>query len=233
MANKQDGLVTRLSRTREVILQDGVETIIKPVPDADVTEDLDPRVLAVIQGYDASEPETSFDLASARASMGWPNRDMTTMDITTDHVMIPNADGDIPARLYRPRTEETLPAILFFHGGGFFGGTLDTVENPCKLLAEKANALVVSVDETGTYDVTITAKSDAGELAQMPVTLFANNIPGPTFTFNGTDGEWVTQTKQVFFLNQHNYLQLYFALGGLDVKDITFTLVDSFSMKNG
>ncbi|WP_214824104.1 glycoside hydrolase family 3 C-terminal domain-containing protein [Exiguobacterium sp. s28] len=95
------------------------------------------------------------------------------------------------------------------------------------------HVFAVSVNETGTYDVTITAKSDAGELAQMPVTLFANNIPGPTFTFNGTDGEWVTQTKQVFFLNQHNYLQLYFALGGLDVKDITFTLVDSFSMKNG
>ena len=95
------------------------------------------------------------------------------------------------------------------------------------------HVFAVSVDETGTYDVTITAKSDAGELAQMPVTLFANNIPGPTFTFNGTDGEWVTQTKQVFFLNQHNYLQLYFALGGLDVNDITFTLADSFSMKNG
>ncbi|KDN58709.1 glycoside hydrolase family 3 C-terminal domain-containing protein [Exiguobacterium sp. AB2] len=95
------------------------------------------------------------------------------------------------------------------------------------------HVFAVSVDETGTYDVTITAKSEAGALAQMPVTLFANNIPGPTFTFNGTDGEWVTQTKQVFFLNQHNYLQLYFALGGLDVNDITFTLADSFSMKNG
>lgn len=146
MANKQDGLVKTLSRTREVVLQDDIETIIKPIPNSDISGDLDPRVLAVIQGYAATEPETSFDLASARASMGWPNLDVTTMDITTDHVMIPSADGDIPARLYRPLTEETLPAILFFHGGGFFGGTLDTVENPCKLLAEKANALVVSVD---------------------------------------------------------------------------------------
>lgn len=139
-------LVNYLSQSRNRNHEDGVETIIKPIPDSDVSGDLDPRVLAVIQGYAASEPETSFDLASARASMGWPNRDVTTTDITTDHVTIPSPDGDIPARLYRPRTEETLPAILFFHGGGFFGGTLDTVENPCKLLAEKANALVVSVD---------------------------------------------------------------------------------------
>ncbi|ERG65702.1 alpha/beta hydrolase [Exiguobacterium chiriqhucha] len=139
-------LSEQLETARQVHTIDRVETIIKPIPDSDVSGDLDPRVLAVIQGYAASEPETSFDLASARASMGWPNQDMTTTDITTNHVMIPSADGDIPARLYRPRTEETLPAILFFHGGGFFGGTLDTVENPCKLLAEKANALVVSVD---------------------------------------------------------------------------------------
>ncbi|WP_214799784.1 alpha/beta hydrolase [Exiguobacterium sp. s50] len=146
MENKQDMLVTTLGQMRNIVLNDGIETIIKPIPDSDVSGDLDPRVLAVIKGYAAAEPETSFDLASARASMGWPNRDVTTMDITTDHVMIPSADGDIPARLYRPRTEEALPAIVFFHGGGFFGGTLDTVENPCKLLAEKANALVVSVD---------------------------------------------------------------------------------------
>ncbi|WP_214830880.1 alpha/beta hydrolase [Exiguobacterium sp. s56] len=139
-------LVDDLSQSRERNHVDGIETIIKPIPDSGVSGDLDPRVLAVIKGYAAAEPETSFDLASARASMGWPNRDVTTMDITTDLVMIPSADGDIPARLYRPRTEEALPAIVFFHGGGFFGGTLDTVENPCKLLAEKANALVVSVD---------------------------------------------------------------------------------------
>ncbi|MFL9651289.1 alpha/beta hydrolase [Exiguobacterium chiriqhucha] len=139
-------LVDDLSQSRERNHVDGIETIIKPIPDSGVSGDLDPRVLAVIKGYAAAEPETSFDLASARASMGWSNRDVTTMDITTDHVMIPSADGDIPARLYRPRTEEALPAIVFFHGGGFFGGTLDTVENPCKLLAEKANALVVSVD---------------------------------------------------------------------------------------
>lgn len=95
------------------------------------------------------------------------------------------------------------------------------------------HVFAISVDQTGTYDITLTARSNAGELAQMPVTLFANTIPGATFTFNGTDGEWVTQTKHVFFLNQHNYLQLYFALSGLEVKDVSFTLADEFSMKNG
>jgi len=67
----------------------------------------------------------------------------------------------------------------------------------------------------------------------MPVTLFANNMPVATFTFNGTNGEWVSQTKDVFVFNPHNYLKLYFALGGLELKELTFTLAESFHMKNG
>jgi acetyl esterase/lipase len=39
-----------------------------------------------------------------------------------------------------------MPAVLFFHGGAFIGGTVEVVENACKALAEKAGAVVVSVD---------------------------------------------------------------------------------------
>lgn len=88
-------LVDYLSQSQNRNHEDGVETIIKPIPDSDVSGDLDPRVLGVIKDYAAAEPETTFDLASARASMGWPNRDVTTTDISTDHVTIPSPDGDI------------------------------------------------------------------------------------------------------------------------------------------
>ncbi|STO09625.1 alpha/beta hydrolase [Exiguobacterium aurantiacum] len=139
-------LVKRLETVRQSHTIEGVETITKPIPDSNVPGDLDPRVLATMRSFVPSDGPEAFDLASARASMGWPNRDVTTTVITTETVNIPSRDGDVPARMYRPDVIETLPVILFFHGGGFFGGTLDTVENPCKRLAEKANALVVSVD---------------------------------------------------------------------------------------
>ncbi|HCN57502.1 MAG TPA: beta-glucosidase [Exiguobacterium sp.] len=96
-----------------------------------------------------------------------------------------------------------------------------------------SHVFAVTAKETGMYHVTFEARSYAGELAQMPVTLFANNMPVATFTFNGTNGEWVTQTKDVFVFNPHNYFKLYFALGGLELKNITFTLTESFHMKNG
>ena len=141
-------LVQHLQQSQYRTHANHLETIIKPIPDSDRTSDLDPRVFARLTANHSShdEPDTAFDLEAARASMGWPNRDQTTTDIETESLLIPSEDGDIPVRLYRPHHTEAIPAILFFHGGGFFGGTLDTVENPCKLLSERANVVVISVD---------------------------------------------------------------------------------------
>ncbi|WP_031424136.1 alpha/beta hydrolase [Exiguobacterium sp. NG55] len=141
-------LVQHLQQSQYRMHENHLETVIKPIPDADRTGELDPRVFATLTANHSShdEPDTAFDLEVARASMGWPNQDQTTTDIKTEYLMIPSEDGDIPVRLYRPYHTEAIPAILFFHGGGFFGGTLDTVENPCKLLSERANAVVISID---------------------------------------------------------------------------------------
>ncbi|KPV40854.1 glycoside hydrolase family 3 protein [Alicyclobacillus ferrooxydans] len=86
--------------------------------------------------------------------------------------------------------------------------------------------------QSGLYEITITARSSASELAQMPVTLFQNVDRSTTFTFNGSGGEWVAQTKQMFFFNKYVYLKLYFGLAGLETKDLQFKLIEPFSMKD-
>jgi beta-glucosidase len=90
----------------------------------------------------------------------------------------------------------------------------------------------VALNQPGTYEVSITIRSSADELAQMPVTLFLNNVPVTTFIFNGTNGEWVSLTRYVFFFNQYSYLKLNLGLGCLQLKEIKFILVESFSMNN-
>ncbi|HEX6245781.1 MAG TPA: alpha/beta hydrolase, partial [Polyangiales bacterium] len=51
------------------------------------------------------------------------------------------------ARLYTPaHSAEPRPLILFFHGGGFVVGDLDTHDVPCRLLCREANALVLAID---------------------------------------------------------------------------------------
>jgi acetyl esterase/lipase len=59
------------------------------------------------------------------------------------------AGGTIPARLYRAAGSEpgaALPALLYFHGGGWVVGTLDTHDTLCRRLANGARCAVVSVD---------------------------------------------------------------------------------------
>lgn len=135
-----------------------MENIIKRMPDSPKEGGLDPRVmqvaieqaekLASLGQQDMNEPGdfTSY-IEQVRAMMGWPNQDITTLEVTTKEMRIPGRNGEIRARSYAVQDNRALkPAVVFFHGGGFIGGTLQTVENPCKYLAEQSGAVVVSVD---------------------------------------------------------------------------------------
>jgi acetyl esterase len=63
---------------------------------------------------------------------------------------IPGPDGSIAIRIYWPPTDsgdsETLPVVVFFHGGGFVIGDLDSYDGTCRQHAVGAGAIVVSVD---------------------------------------------------------------------------------------
>jgi acetyl esterase len=52
----------------------------------------------------------------------------------------------IAVRAYRPVTDEPLPALIFFHGGGWTIGDLDTHDVVCRQLALGARCAVFSVD---------------------------------------------------------------------------------------
>ena len=57
--------------------------------------------------------------------------------------------GDIPLRLYRPlgsAADETLPVLVYYHGGGWVIGDLDTHDTLCRELANGARCCVVAVD---------------------------------------------------------------------------------------
>jgi acetyl esterase len=80
------------------------------------------------------------DLASIRASGGEPEPVCEVADL-----QIPGPGGQLPLRLYRPAHERPLPALVYFFGGGWVLGTIDTADGVCRSLANSSGALVVVV----------------------------------------------------------------------------------------
>ncbi|MFU8804483.1 MAG: alpha/beta hydrolase [Bradymonadaceae bacterium] len=58
---------------------------------------------------------------------------------------VPGPAGELSARIYRPRSG-TLPALVFYHGGGFVVGCLESYDGFCRAFAERADCSVISID---------------------------------------------------------------------------------------
>jgi acetyl esterase len=52
----------------------------------------------------------------------------------------------VPVRIYRPRGTGPFPICLYFHGGGWVVGDLDSHDHVCRSLARRGGAVVVNVD---------------------------------------------------------------------------------------
>ena len=113
--------------------------------------DLDPQLSAILEaiagggmfddGLTVAEMRERFELT---APMMW-NPAPLAVDSVTDRVLDGPA-GPLPIRVYRasPGTEPA-PVLVYFHGGGFTIGSIDTAEAMCRFLAREAGCIVVSV----------------------------------------------------------------------------------------
>lgn len=80
----------------------------------------------------------------------------------------------------------------------------------------------LDLEYLGYYKAELTAKSNLGELAQIPVTLSFAGTPRGVYTFNGTNGQWVTQTREADLGMKYAIMRLYFPQNGIEVKQIKF-----------
>lgn len=64
------------------------------------------------------------------------------------NIAIPAANGEIPARSYSAVASggEPLPTLVFFHGGGWVIGSVDTHDGLCRMIANGSGCRVISVD---------------------------------------------------------------------------------------
>jgi acetyl esterase len=63
-----------------------------------------------------------------------------------DHSKIQKPEGELPIRIYTPAKGNNFPALVWFHGGGWVLGDLDTAEFACRNLANDNKCVVISID---------------------------------------------------------------------------------------
>src|SRR5256886_3302660 len=96
-----------------------------------------------VPGYSPPLPELRAQLRTMVTLMDEPAPALSRIE----DIRIPGPAGEIPARVYAARAEGApLPAVAYFHGGGWVQGDLETHHGLCARLARHAGALVVAVD---------------------------------------------------------------------------------------
>jgi acetyl esterase len=114
---------------------------------------LDPQSAWVLELVEKAGNPTldSLDVPDARAlfeDTAW-RLDFEPVEMARiDGLEIPVAGGAIRARVYTPEglTEDSAPVLVYFHGGGFVVGSLDTHDRLCRKLAELVCCKVIAVD---------------------------------------------------------------------------------------
>ncbi|TWS21504.1 alpha/beta hydrolase [Tsukamurella asaccharolytica] len=89
------------------------------------------------------------DVAHSRASMRLLSVAVgagAAPSVGVRELLVDGAAGSLPARLYTPPgLDAGSPLVVFFHGGGFALGDLDTHDAPCRYIADRARVRVLSV----------------------------------------------------------------------------------------
>ncbi|WP_321908072.1 alpha/beta hydrolase [Burkholderia cepacia] len=113
---------------------------------------LDPHLAAVLQTLAAGGRKPLHECTIQEARDGY--RALTSGTLTPDQVVpvasvedavVDGGSGPLEARIYRPDGTGPFPTVVYFHGGGFVIGDLDTHDNMCRELCRDSQAVVLSV----------------------------------------------------------------------------------------
>jgi acetyl esterase len=106
---------------------------------------LDSEIAALLERQKGQPPRSALTVEETRAMMrrsaalaGTPPELHSVADISLP--------GGVAARDYRPAARADLPLVLFFHGGRFFSGDLESHDPLCRILAASTGCRLVAVD---------------------------------------------------------------------------------------
>ena len=107
--------------------------------------DMGARPLELLSPEQARRQPRAAEAISA--ILGRQGRERPDDGVEVEDISIAGADAELPARLYRPigLLSRLNPVVLYFHGGGFVTGDLDSHDASARAMARRTGAIVVSV----------------------------------------------------------------------------------------
>lgn len=112
--------------------------------------ELDPVIAQVLEMSKGQPALETMSVPEARAGMEQRVdllKPFAPAAIETSDLAVATPAGPLPLRLYRPEgVAGPLPTMIWFHGGGWVLGSIETHDNVCRFLAQAGPLLVVSVE---------------------------------------------------------------------------------------
>lgn len=162
-----------LINSRDILKENGLEILLKKTPELNYPGHLDPSEKQIMaknwvsgknedsqlnnENVEKKEGENPYfnpnmskeEIAQfTRENMGFANISLNREEIITKYEEIPCEGRKVGLwRYYKRRgKKENRPCLIYYHGGAWIGGSVYTVENPCKLITELSDAVVFNVD---------------------------------------------------------------------------------------
>lgn len=108
---------------------------------------VDEQLKPILARLNAAPPLSALPLDLLRRTPLTPGDPATAPVAAAFDRTIRTPDGELPVRIYTPRASAgALPLLVFFHGGGFVVGGLETHDLTCRHISLKADCIVMAVD---------------------------------------------------------------------------------------
>jgi acetyl esterase len=111
---------------------------------------LDPQVQAIRDRLDRDPAPSLYTLSieeareqDVKSTVAGAGQPVPVAEVVNRE--IPGPAGKLPVRIYRPAGDGPWPVLVYFFGGGWSLGTLDTCDDVCRRLANGASCVTVSV----------------------------------------------------------------------------------------
>lgn len=151
-------LLENMERGKENVTYKNVQVLVKPIPEGGEDGAMDPRLyksmkLFPLLKHFMPKPKknatTLEKIMPLRKMFGEYKGDYIADEgVVTSCVTVKSYDDyQVPVRIYkREKAGANLPIFVYYHGGGFFGGGPDIVEQMCKTVVQNCDCVALNVD---------------------------------------------------------------------------------------